>query len=152
MCKAGLGSLEGLELTIPEAGGSLRLGILRRWGIPGAGVHLGGGQDPEHPVGVSWNWLGHFRGLGYPWGFDTLGLWCWSREPSSPWTFWPPDEQKTHIPLQILSRWRQTRDSASSEGNSNAALRGWGIPRGMWVPGAGVGYCRKLGYSQAGGP
>lgn len=31
-----------------------------------------GGRDPEHPAGVSWNWLGHFRGLGYPWGFDAL--------------------------------------------------------------------------------
>lgn len=44
MCQAGLGSLEGLGLTIPGGWGSLRLGILRGWGIPGARIHLGGGQ------------------------------------------------------------------------------------------------------------
>lgn len=53
-----------------------------------------GGRDPEHPAGVSWNWLGHFRGLGYPWGFDTLELWCldflaprWAKISHSPANF-----------------------------------------------------------------
>lgn len=47
-----LGSLEGLELTKPGGWGSLGLGILRSWSIPGSGGHWGGGQA-SHAAGVS---------------------------------------------------------------------------------------------------